>query len=274
MTSLAKAIPFVTLPGVILEQIATFLDHPADLECAAKATKNAGRLWRVLREKEIRAIAFGKKMWEEHFGTIGVEPELPKVIYRIFNRKCPFSKEKLVKETHMLVLIPQNVNNTPLTLNNLRKFIQNPKKGHKTDFDLPQSPFFKEHGDKKVEKSEWVMMTKTAVTGTRIKGGGYPASANTGKIKTSKDQDAFIKQNAGYEVPKALDAAICLLTHHVVSGERLYHCGQYSLRIHSRCQDKQAYRMVVANFTDKGFYINAISYMGGEYNVGALRRFP
>lgn len=71
---------------------------------------------------------FGQLEWETYFGAIGEAPPLPDNINEILNSPCPFSQH-LVKETHMLVLIPATVNDQDLTLNCLTERIKHPLNG-------------------------------------------------------------------------------------------------------------------------------------------------
>ena len=75
------------------------------------------------------AVRFGKAEWATYFGDIGQEPPLPDNIDAILNSPCPFfgDKNKKVKDTHELVLIPATIGGEPLTLNKLQEIIQNPK---------------------------------------------------------------------------------------------------------------------------------------------------
>src|SRR3981189_1843179 len=73
---------------------------------AWKSLANDSTLWgRIIR----REIAFGKAMWAKYFGDSGIEPPLPSTIPEILNSRCPFWPDKKVRQTHLLVLIPETV---------------------------------------------------------------------------------------------------------------------------------------------------------------------
>ena len=55
-------------------------------------------------------------MWEHYFGNVGDEPALPGAIEEIMHRPCPFWKGKQVRDTHLLVLIPELGAGKALTL--------------------------------------------------------------------------------------------------------------------------------------------------------------
>ena len=78
--------------------------------------------------------AFGKSKWAKYIGDIGEEPPLPKEIFQIMTSPCPDNPRKRIYETHVLTLIPKEVNKQPLTLNSLGEHVQNPKKGNKIGY--------------------------------------------------------------------------------------------------------------------------------------------
>ena len=75
----------------------------------------------------IPSIAFGKAEWGKYFGDVGIEPPLPANIENILNEPCSFWPDKKVKETHLLVLIPNTVNEKPFTMNYLGELIPETK---------------------------------------------------------------------------------------------------------------------------------------------------
>ena len=85
--------------------------------------------WKLLgndaRLKEIRDICFGKAKWGKYFGNIGEEPIVPYNIRATLNKDCIFWPEKKVKETHLLVLIPKNLDGKKYHLRAFKKIINN-----------------------------------------------------------------------------------------------------------------------------------------------------
>ena len=114
----------------------------------AKASELSSIL--LLPKKVVTAssIAFGANKWKEYLGDVGVEPPLPSNIDEILNRPCPFWDDKIVGETHLLVLIPKAVGGKPFTLNLLDKLVQKPKKGKVTKFAHYWDKIKKELGDR------------------------------------------------------------------------------------------------------------------------------
>ncbi len=169
-------------------------------------------LWKVLL---LREIVFGKKQWETYFGEIGKEPPLPKDIYEILNSPCPIFLGKKVRETHMLVLIPETVNGKPLNLTTLEELVKAPKEGHATQYsdDISGEILNDEHANQATAKSHWALMTMDVI----------PESRN----KSYSDQHDLITELAkqtgiNYEVPNVLDVAICILMHYIGDGKRLF----------------------------------------------------
>lgn len=172
-------------------------------------------LWKAIIYRE---IAFGKEKWAKYFGDVGKAPPLPEDIYEILRSPCPTSDGKKVGETHMLVLIPEKVNETPLTLNSLDILVKAPKNGHKAflfETDIHFRTKIIDLREKPIEKSCWVLMTKDILVGSRD--------------KTYGDQVAMIKTLAekaktNYQVPKALETAVCIFTKIVETGKYFSSC--------------------------------------------------
>ena len=166
----------------------------------------------LLTEIVFRNKAFGKKEWEKYFGDIGIEPSLPANIEKILNRPCSFWPDKKVKETHLLVLIPNTVNGKPFTMNYLEELIQKPEYGHATAY-RNYSDYAKEVVGDKSYPSHWVIMTRDIIPGSRDKG-----------VKECQDIISNHRNKTGlpYEFPNLLEATTSILMHYVKTGERLY----------------------------------------------------
>lgn len=219
--------------------------------------------WKVLMSDETLwkalppIIAFGKKQWENYFGNIGEEPPLPENIHEILNKLCPFCPSKKVKETHMLVLIPKTVNGNPLNLKALGKLVKALKMANPAKYKFRRTF---ENDDQATDKSHWVMMTKDIIEESRN--------------KSYTDQKALIAEFANktridYEVPKALDAAICIFMHYIHFEEYLFNNMNFT-----SCQEKFNNRQIsVGGFSDRGLVICPGSYFNiGVVGVAPLRR--
>lgn len=181
-------------------------------------------------------MAFGKAKWEKYFGDIGKEPSLPANIEEILNGDCPFWPEKKVRETHLLVLIPQTVNGNALTLNTLQKIIQEPSAGKSSKYSRN---LLSEIGDR-LELDHWILMTKDVIPGSRN--------------QTYDQQKKLVEKYEYYELLGSLEAAVAILTHYVENEEFLYPWDNEKRTV-TRCREKL-----------NGGFISSI----GAFNTGGL----
>jgi len=180
-----------------------------------------------LKEKIIQSIAFGKVKWETYFGEIGEEPPLPSNIHQILAAPCPFWPNKKVEETHMLVLIPKTVNGQLLTLNTLAELVKSPKQGNATKLWILDSVAGSGYENPSITNSYWVLMTRDILEGTRN--------------KSYDDQMQIVctfRQKIGvdYQVPKLLEAAVCIFMEYVSKGTRIYSDNPFTI---TRCQEEK-----------------------------------
>ena len=198
-------------------------------------------------------IAFGKAEWEKYFGDIGVEPPLPKNIEEILNEPCSFWPDRKVRETHLLVLIPNEVNGKTFTLNYLGELIQKPKSGHSTKYRV-YSDYVKKTVGEKSYPSHWVLMARDIIHDSRFV--GYleccELIANHSK-----------KAGLPYELPNLLEATASILMHYVRTGERLYNDNPWTFTF-SQDVNKANYPMGVGGFDPNGIYVRycGISHLG------------
>jgi tetratricopeptide (TPR) repeat protein len=213
----------------------------------------------ISKEVPLPSMAFGKAKWEKYFGDIGVEPPLPPNIEEILNSSCIFWSGKKVRDTHLLVLVPEKVNGRPFHLDSLAELIKSPKSGHKTEYRYYNSDVKKELGTKSLG-SYWVLMTREVI----------PDSTH----KSYEDQKALVQQYAQkskipYEFPKALEAATAILMHHVETGERLYP------NIWTRCQEKvcnNQWPAAIGGFSSGGLSLRYY-WLDDFYGLCACRKF-
>jgi hypothetical protein len=157
---------------------------------------------------------FGAKEWRHYYGEVGEEPALPDDIDAILQSRCPFWSEKQVKDTHLLVLIPAEVDGESFTLDRLGELIECPKNsGHRAQYRYYDDATKAQIGAAFPATSYWLLMTRDIL----------PASRN----ETYANQIKLVTAHANrtglpYEPPKALEVATAILMHHVRDGERLY----------------------------------------------------
>ena len=200
----------------------------------------------IAPQTTVPEMAFGKAKWEKYFGDIGTEPPLPHNIEQILNRACIFYPGKKVRDTHLLVLIPQAVNGKAFCLDSLKELIKSPKTGSKTDYRYYEDYVKNELGAKSTS-SHWALMTRDVIPDSRS--------------KTYDDQKTLVASHASrsgipYELPTALDAATAILMEHVQTGNRLYSSDPLT---YTRCQEKvnkNQWPAAIGGFSSGGLYVN------------------
>jgi hypothetical protein len=205
-------------------------------------------------------LSFGKAEWGTYFGDVGIEPPLPLNIDEILNSPCPFWPGKKVCETHLLVLVPQTVNSQSLTLKSLGEFVQKPLQGPATKYSYFH---LGEYSDPLAPPSHWVLLTRDVIEGSRNK-------------SYKEQQDLLAKYcnqaQVTYEVPKVLDATVCILMEHVRSGTWLY--GREPVTF-TRCQEKYDadWQLGVGGFGSSGLYFSHYGAGTMSHGVGGSRKF-
>ena len=132
--------------------------------------------WRVFAGQKkflssiCREIAFGKEQWEKHGFAVKNEPPLPPMINDVLEKACPFFPEKKIYETHKLILIPENINGTPVNLNHL---IALGRESSIFDDHEKRIPIFgiskilervlSDYGNHKMDRSRWILITNTLI---------------------------------------------------------------------------------------------------------------
>lgn len=201
-------------------------------------------------KSSVPEMAFGKAKWNKYFGDIGTEPPLPSDIEQILNSECIFWPGKKVRETHLLVLIPNTVNGKAFHLNSLAELIKRPKTGHKTQY-RHYSKYVKQTLGTESVRSHWVLMTKDVIPDSRR--------------KTYSDQEALVashekKSQVPYSFPKALDATTAILMEHVQTGTRLY---SDSPLTYTRCQ-RHTWAVSIGGFSSEGLDVHRVSHWSGS----------
>ena len=214
--------------------------------------------------------AFGAKEWRQYLGEVDTEPPLPSNIDQILNSRCPFWPEAVVKDTHLLVLIPSRVADKPLTLNLLEELIRSPKGlGNPTEYRYYHDGAQGVLGDQSPKTSYWALMTRDVLEGSRDK--EYPGQK---ALVAARARETGLP----YELPGALEAATVILSHYVRSGERLYTDVPWTW---TRCQELVAHvgrhcPVAVGGFSARGFGVdvdNHVNSSRGYRGVSSLRRF-
>jgi hypothetical protein len=209
--------------------------------------------------------SFGGEEWRRYFGEVGEVPPYPAHLVATLKSPCPFWPGQLVKDTHLLVLIPSRVSGKPFSLNLLGELIKHPKSGgHPTRYRYYDNGFQKALGAQSPEGAYWVLMTREVLEGSRDK-----------RYDTQKKlvSDHARRTGLAYELPGALEAATVMLLHYVRTEERLYSDNPWT---HTRCRELVANRfpVIVGGFSSGGldvfYYYDDDFYSRG---VSCLRKF-
>lgn len=156
-------------------------------------------------------IAFGVEKWQYYFGEVGEEPPLPSNMGKILKSKCPFWPGKRVEETHLLTLIPAQVNGRPFCLDLLGELVQRPRAGHATKYSYYWTRLEDYWGKQSPVRSYWALLTRDVLPGTLD--------------ELYVEQCAVLKQQSKglrYGPPGALEVATAVLMEHVQSGKYLF----------------------------------------------------
>ena len=204
-------------------------------------------------------IAFGKADWEKYFGKVELEPPLPPNIEEVLNVPCSFWPNKKVKETHLLVLIPNTVNGKPFTLNHLEELIQKPKSGHSTKYRF-YNRYAKAAVGGKSYPSHWVLMTRDIISGSR--GKSYRDCCYMVDNHSKKT-------GISYESPSVLEATTSILMHYVKTGKRLYSDDPVTWT-YTRDVDKDGDSLIIGDFVPGGLSVG-YGGIGGGSGIAVFR---
>jgi len=192
------------------------------------------------------AIAFGAAAWNVFFGDVGGEPALPPDIAQILACPCPIWANQRVRETHVLVLVPETVNGRPFCIDLLDELVQRPREGRASmqiDRGGSWGPALKEHGPEPAPASHWVLMPKRVLPGS--------------SSKTYTEQVQYVaalsrRTGTSYKVAHLLDAMTGALLECVRSGNELFgdQIPGESARLLGHVQEQTSgYRLVLRTYS-------------------------
>jgi hypothetical protein len=229
--------------------------------------QNEHILWKIAIYRE---IAFGNDKWAQCFGADVVKDEdnreeFSSLPAEAFISDCKKFKnifpEKNAKDSLMLVRLPKTLNGG-LTLKSLGKLAKKYFSVSDTGYRFIWPAIIQEHGDKSIDKSQWVLMTTDVLPGSRNK-----SYAEQQKMVADLAEKSLIS----YEVPETLESAACILSQYFGSKTRLF---SDNPRTFTRCKEKvQSYQTVVGGFAPAGLDVVSNHYDDGRIGVAALRKF-
>ena len=294
---LSAAVPQLTTPPVVssrempayvtnlatrlpLELVDLIFDLllPTDVWTTQRVRKGwHNRFWRYGQSRREQLTepksAFGTSKWHKYYGLqVTDAPYVPAEILALLDQECCIWPGKKVAETHLLTLIPKG-----LTLNRLAELIQHPLNGgHSTEY-LELTGYYEQYlgkglGNQPVLASYWVLMTRHILPNSRSK------SWNDQRLLVAEQAQ---RARVAYVMPRAIEAATCILTHFVQHGERMYgeeeglygrgepmqgaveQASQASLWTYIRCEEKvdnNQFAVVVGGFSSIGLLIGLNHY--------------
>lgn len=225
------------------------------------------RLWKMAIYKE---IAFGNDKWAQCFGADIVKnednsEEFSSLPSDDFIADCKKFKKifpkKNVKDSLMLVRLPKTLNGG-LTLKSLGELAKKYFSATDAGYRSVHPDIIQEQGDKSIDKSQWVLMTKNIL----------PGSGN----KSYSEQETIVHDLAkisltGYEVPKTLEAATCIFSQYFGSNIRLFGNDPCTF---TRCQeDIQGFQLVLGAFSQGSLIIDFDYFDDESFGIAALRKF-
>ena len=221
---------------------------------------------------------FGAREWARYFGEVGEEPCLPSDVDEVLESPCPFWPEKMVKDTHLLVLIPSTVSGKAFTLDLLGELIQSPRRGgRRTRYFLYDDEVQRLSGDVYSSSSYWILLTRDVLPGSR----GKPYTAQQALVAAQASRTGYPL----YEIPHVLEVATAILSHYVRTGHRLYE-GHEGAEIggefpstSTRCAELSANAVGRSSLVTVGrFCARGLVFFSGfdddvEFGISCLRRF-
>ena len=237
-----------------------------------KQLANKPILWKIAIYRE---IAFGNDKWAQCFGPDVVRDEDNREEFSSlpsddFIADCKKFKsifpERNAKDSLMLVRLPKTLNGG-LTLKSLgelaKKYFPPRDTGYDKGYGFIDNTIIQDQGDRSINTSQWVLMTKDVLPGSRKK-----SYVEQQKIVADLAEKSLIS----YEIPETLESATCILSQYFGSNIRLF---SNSPSTYTRCQDNvRGYQVVVGAFEPAGLTVNnLINYGEDRIGVAVLRKF-
>ncbi len=219
----------------------------------------------------LRDSCFGPEQWARYFGDVGTAPPLPPGIEQMLGAPCPIWEGRKVWETHRLLLVPRTLGGAPLTLNLIGSMVVAPREGHASSYLYFAPPARADIGDVAVDAAHWCLVTMDTIPGS--KGMDY---ADQRQLVADLGRRADVP----YGVPSTFQAALCILTHHVATGERLFAMNDAEKTwTFTRCGEEVSrdnWPVAIGGFQPQGLLLyRSPDFLFDRYftGVAAVRRF-
>ncbi|CCB86352.1 putative uncharacterized protein [Parachlamydia acanthamoebae UV-7] len=251
-------------PEVVVNHIFSYLNlHELGVSRSVSRTWNQCASVPILWQSAIyREIAFSSKNWAEWNTDLVKDVDmrqemlsLPKNIAEELRRSA--FPGKSIRETHVLVRMPKG-----LTIKKLGELAKKYFPSNTDGYRYIWPAIVDKSGDKAVDESVWLLMTKDVLQGSRSK-----------SYSQQKNIVAELAETTGvpYQVPTTLEAATCILAEYSRSENRLFSDSPWT---YTRCQENvQGFQMDVGGFAPAGLSVYYDHYVSGSIGVAALRKF-
>ena len=245
------------LPKELEAKIFSYL-KPSDLGNISAVDKRRnevvstpGKKTLSLKDRAVyRDFAFNSKDWNKYCNKdVDMEGErdfFPKNIWKELNKPCVAFPEKRIGQTHVITWMPKTIGEEPLTLNSFGRVLKEhfPENTKYNGYDYIWNPIALEHGERKTLKSYWVFMTRDGIPASRLE-----------SYATQQGVVANLSKETLYEVPKTLEAVVCISTNYFKSDKRLYSDNPWTF---TRYQEQaQGSQVIVGGFDAAGFEVSS-----------------
>ena len=269
-----KQDPFKVFPNELVLEIFSRLNlaRLGSICSVSKAWKqlvNRPILWKNVIYRE---IAFGNDKWAQCFGPDVIKnednkEEFSSLPYDEFIADCKKFKSifpgRNAKDILMLVRLPKTLNGG-ITLKSLGELAMKFFSASKLGYKCIMPSIIQKLGDKSIDKSQWVLMTKDVLPGSRKK-------SYVEHQKMVSDLAENYLNN--YEVAEVLESTACILSLYFGSNIRLF---SDSPCTYTHCQENvEDFQIIVGGFAPTGLNIEHDYCNPGHelLGVAAMRKF-
>lgn len=215
-----------------------------------------------LKEK---CVTFSSRDWKRYckkdVDTEGEVSSFPRDFYDKFNEPCPVFPGKLLGQTHTITWIPKSIGSEPLTLNSFGKVLKEhfPDNIKYNGYNFIYEPITEKHGETGPLKSYWALMTRNVIPGSTMK-----------FYEEQQSLVANLSEKTPYEVPKIVEAVVCISTNYFKFKERLSAKEQVIFR---RCQEQTFGNQLITRCAGAdGLEIHTSPFLSQDYGVAVVRR--
>jgi hypothetical protein len=211
----------------------------------------------------------GTDEWQQGFGVrVGAPPLIPECLTpELLNSQCPLHPGQLIKETHILMLVPKTVNGLPYTALRLGELCSSRKgSGYRLIFDEEDwARDWKEQGWANLPQahSEWVLIPKSDPDPSKA-----PKDKHFRGKNIEQQREVHKHYAAEYREAKALEVMTMALLNDLVNGEPRILTGWNRLR----CVEPNASggRICVGDFDATG--LKVFVALGVDRGAGRIGR--